>query len=149
MPGRRSGWHGVRRQRRVQRVGLAVRRLSAATGANGNISANPLYTDDYGLLAGSPAIDAGHPHPSQPSSDLFGNPRLVNSDEDGAAVIDMGAIEFQGVVPADYHPLTPARILDTRYGNGAPVARLGPGATWPSRSPAGEGCRPTRSPPWS
>jgi hypothetical protein len=28
-----------------------------------------------------------------------------------------------------YNPLTPARILDTRTGNGAPVARLGPGAS--------------------
>jgi hypothetical protein len=102
---------------------------SSATGTNGNISADPLYADDYGLRAGSPAIDAGHSHPSQPGSDLFGNPRRVDGDGDGAAVIDIGAIEFQGVAPADYHPLTPARILDTRYGNGAPIARLGPGGT--------------------
>jgi hypothetical protein len=33
------------------------------------------------------------------------------------------------VVPGGYRPLQPTRILDTRYGNGAPIASLGPGAT--------------------
>ena len=28
-----------------------------------------------------------------------------------------------------YHPVTPSRILDTRYGTGAPAAAVGPGAT--------------------
>ena len=30
---------------------------------------------------------------------------------------------------ARYNPLTPSRILDTRFGNGAPAAMVGPGAT--------------------
>jgi hypothetical protein len=34
-----------------------------------------------------------------------------------------------GLVGARYHPLTPSRILDTRFGNGAPAAPLGSGAT--------------------
>jgi len=33
------------------------------------------------------------------------------------------------VVPGGYRPLQPTRILDTRYGNGAPIAALGPGST--------------------
>ncbi|MDP9019821.1 MAG: hypothetical protein M3N25_03300, partial [Actinomycetota bacterium] len=32
-------------------------------------------------------------------------------------------------IDATYNPLAPSRILDTRYGNGAPTAKLGPGAS--------------------
>lgn len=34
-----------------------------------------------------------------------------------------------GTPGARYHPLTPARILDTREGNGAPAVALSAGAT--------------------
>jgi hypothetical protein len=34
-----------------------------------------------------------------------------------------------GTTGARYTPLLPARVLDTRTGNGAPVAKVGPGAT--------------------
>ena len=34
-----------------------------------------------------------------------------------------------GPVGAGFHPLTPSRVLDTRLGNGAPAAAIGPGAT--------------------
>ena len=33
------------------------------------------------------------------------------------------------VTPARYNPVTPARLLDTRFGTGAPAAKVGPGAT--------------------
>jgi predicted outer membrane repeat protein len=48
------------------------------------------------LLPNSPAIDAGNSLlPGLPDFDLNGNPRVVDGNEDGSAVIDMGAFEFQ------------------------------------------------------
>jgi len=50
---------------------------------------------DYHLLAGSPCIDAGDPNyvagPNE--TDLDGNPRVVDGDNDGNSVLDMGAYE--------------------------------------------------------
>ena len=97
-----------------------------ATGADGNISADPLLAADYRLLAGSPAIDAGAAGPSVPTTDQAGNPRPTDGNGDGVAMVDMGAFEAPVVPVPTYHPVTPARILDTRTGNGAPPARLGP-----------------------
>jgi hypothetical protein len=73
---------------------------SAETGTNGNISADPLFTNsssgDFHLLVGSPTIGAGDTSvvadlASQNISlttDLDGNPRLQN------ATIDMGPYEY-------------------------------------------------------
>ena len=100
------------------------------TGTNGNISADPLLAADNRLQPGSPAMDAGdNAVASLPATDHFGGARVT--DGDGVAVVDMGAIESAEVaVTGDrYHPLTPARILDTRTGLGAPAARLGPAST--------------------
>ena len=52
----------------------------------------------------------------------------------GVQIFAGGPIAPGGSTPAPvpgagYHPLTPSRILDTRTGNGAPVAPVGPGAT--------------------
>jgi hypothetical protein len=51
---------------------------------------------DYRLLEGSPCIDTGDPNyqPEPNETDLDGNPRLVDGNEDGAAVVDMGAYEY-------------------------------------------------------
>jgi hypothetical protein len=71
---------------------------SDQTGSNGNISADPLFIspNNLRLQAGSPAIDAGdNGAPRLPAKDLAGNPRVVDGDVDGNAVIDMGAYEFQ------------------------------------------------------
>jgi parallel beta-helix repeat protein len=67
-----------------------------------NISEDPLFVDptisDYQLRAGSPCIDTGDNGASGlPEFDLDGNPRIVDGDDDGAAVVDMGAFEYQGV----------------------------------------------------
>ena len=109
------------------------------TGIVGNISAEPRLRPDYGLQAGSPAIDAGHDDPLQPllqPTDANGNVRLYDGDGDGVAQPDLGAFEWPGVgVPPSkpaagaYHPLTPARILDTRTGLGGGPGKVGPGST--------------------
>lgn len=68
------------------------------TGTNGNIAADPLFTDpasgDYSLQAGSPAIDAGNPAQA-PDGDLTGNPRPVDGDASGTPEPDIGAYERQ------------------------------------------------------
>lgn len=68
-----------------------------------SISEDPLFVDptisDYQLRAGSPCIDTGdNEAPGLPESDLDVNPRIVDGDGDGVAVIDMGAFEYQGVL---------------------------------------------------
>jgi hypothetical protein len=66
---------------------------------NGNISANPRFVNrfvNFMLNADSPAIDAGtNSAPLLPRKDLSGQPRIVDGNDDGTAVIDMGAYEFQ------------------------------------------------------
>lgn len=69
------------------------------TGINGNISADPLFLDpasgDYRLDVGSPSIDIGdNTAPKLPVKDLATNNRIVDGDENGQAIIDMGAYEF-------------------------------------------------------
>ena len=69
------------------------------TGINGNISADPLFedtaSDNYHLQAGSPSIDAGdNTAPDLPETDIDGQPRIVDGDNNGTAIIDMGVDEF-------------------------------------------------------
>lgn len=64
----------------------------------GNLTWNPQFDggEDYHLKAISPCIDAGdNASPGLPATDLDGNPRVVDGRDDGAAVVDMGAYEFQ------------------------------------------------------
>ena len=103
------------------------------TGWFGNISADPLFVSpaDRRLQPGSPAIDAGDPDVSSPpATDLAGAARITDGNGDGLAVIDMGAYEAPAmpIVGSRYHPLDPARILDTREGLGAAMGPLGPGS---------------------
>jgi parallel beta-helix repeat protein len=62
-----------------------------------NIIRDPLFVDtlnDFRLQEGSPCIDAGDNY-AAPGSDLDGNPRIVDGNEDDSAVVDMGAYEYQ------------------------------------------------------
>ena len=64
----------------------------------GNISADPMFVNpsagDYHLKAGSPCIDAGNNGAlALPETDFDGNPRVVDGDADGEAIVDMGAFE--------------------------------------------------------
>ena len=72
----------------------------------GNIDDYPLFVDpasgDYHLLSGSPCIDAGDNSVVEPNStDIAGNPRIIDGDEDGEAIVDMGAYEFLPPIEAD------------------------------------------------
>ena len=74
-------------------------------GAN-NIDADPRFVDlpssDVRLLGDSPAIDAGDPLTAVDPSGFdvlgFGHPRLDDGDFDGVEVVDMGAVEFGGLL---------------------------------------------------
>ena len=66
---------------------------------NGNISADPMFVSrrsNFTLTVDSPAIDVGTNDTSLlPRKDLALQPRIVDGNDDGNAVIDMGAYEFQ------------------------------------------------------
>ena len=79
------------------------------TGTGGNIDADPLFLDplgpdglpatiddDYRLQEPSPCIDGGWNEAvlSDAATDLDGQPRILGGDDDGAAVVDMGAFEY-------------------------------------------------------
>jgi hypothetical protein len=66
--------------------------ISAGTGC---INADPLFvsSSDFHLKSTSPAIDKGQNAAATTSTDLDGNPRIVNS------TVDMGPYEYQGVNP--------------------------------------------------
>jgi len=66
-----------------------------------NINRNPRFVNaanrDYRLRWDSPCIDTGNNDavPISVETDLEGEPRLVDGDGDGIAIVDMGAYEFR------------------------------------------------------
>lgn len=100
----------------------------SATGAGGltqgqgNLNVDPLFTNaaagDFGLGAGSPAIDAGDPTglgTGESATDLAGNPRIADGNGDGTARTDMGAFEVPAVVKPPLDPPEIARRLSLSY----------------------------------
>lgn len=72
--------------------------------APGNTEGDPRFRGpgDYRLQAGSPAIDAGDPEAGL-ATDLLGQIRPLDGNDDGRSVIDQGAYEF--VPPAKPQPV--------------------------------------------
>ena len=76
------------------------------TGANGNISSDPMFVNqaqkNFHLTAGSPAIDSGNENstPPLPTEDFDSILRPIdgNGNGDGVARIDIGAFEFNPAV---------------------------------------------------
>jgi hypothetical protein len=67
----------------------------------GNINADPLFVDAGGgnlrlEVVGSPCVDTGDNNsvPAGVTTDLDGNPRVVDGDRDGNDIVDMGAYEL-------------------------------------------------------
>jgi predicted outer membrane repeat protein len=82
---------------------------------DGNIDADPLFIEpgyrdangvwidgDYHLMTDSPCIDAGDPnYVAEPNeTDLDGRPRVLDGDNDGDLVVDMGAYEYSFTISA-------------------------------------------------
>jgi hypothetical protein len=66
----------------------------------GNINADPLFVDaiagNLRLSSGSPCIDKGSNAGVPPgiTTDLDGNPRVLDGDSNGTVIVDMGAYEY-------------------------------------------------------
>jgi PKD repeat protein len=88
--------------------------LSTGPG-NGNVNTDPLFLGlpmhEQELAFSSPLIDHGLVHsvsPEESSTDLNGNPRIVDGDGNGTATRDMGAFEYQRRPPVASATAQPA-----------------------------------------
>jgi Right handed beta helix region/HYDIN/CFA65/VesB-like, Ig-like domain/Cep192 domain 4 len=79
------------------------------TGMNSNVSVDPLFANvpagDYHLDFDSPALDVGNNSATYlSSSDLSGNPRVIDATNLGTPIVDLGAYEYQGATTMTLSP---------------------------------------------
>ncbi|UCF42393.1 MAG: right-handed parallel beta-helix repeat-containing protein [Planctomycetota bacterium] len=97
-----------------------IQGLTGSLGGIANIDADPCFVGpddgDYRLSAFSPCIDAGDPNylPQPNETDLDGKPRVLDGNEDGTAVVDMGAYEFGSLPPIEAVVKVRPRTLNLR-----------------------------------
>ena len=82
-------------------VNVQYTNIEGGYAGTGNINADPDFIGSgphpWTLSEASPCIDAGNPDTtdlSLPATDLLGNPRLTDGDDNGTLLIDMGAYEY-------------------------------------------------------
>ncbi|MCK4694343.1 MAG: T9SS type A sorting domain-containing protein, partial [Candidatus Cloacimonetes bacterium] len=82
-------------------AGIVTNNNGTVNWLEGNIEEDPLFAgtgeDPYSLMEDSPCIDTGTPDTTGlnlPLCDIIGNLRIWDGDEDGIAIIDMGAYEY-------------------------------------------------------
>lgn len=90
------------------------------TGFGGNIHSNPQFQDpgngDFHLRRTSPCIDTGaNSAPRLPEDDFDGDPRIIDGDNDGTAMVDIGADEFIWI------PLQTLTIMSSSGGSTNPA----------------------------
>jgi hypothetical protein len=75
--------------------------LPPSTSMGGNRDEDPvlgLYPDFHISVLSSPAIDEGQVYTGLPPTDIDGEAREIDGDDDGTAVVDIGADEVGGIV---------------------------------------------------
>lgn len=101
---------------------LAVRDGDHMT-ATHTITADPVLTSDYHLQSGSPCIDAGsNTAPQIPDKDMDFGDRIIDGDEDGESIVDIGADEYDPSTPHTTTTSTippPECMIRTIYGEQA------------------------------
>lgn len=83
---------------------VAYSDIQGGYSGEGNIDADPLFMDpdngDYHLESNSPCIDTGYNDaPNLPAHDFEGDPRVMDGNSDGMAIVDMGIDEAWGRTP--------------------------------------------------
>lgn len=67
----------------------------AASLESDNVDQDPQFTSDYHIPASSPCVDAGDSGaPELPTVDIDSDSRVIDGNDDGVAVVDMGADEY-------------------------------------------------------
>lgn len=94
-----------------------------------NVKSNPKFVNpdegDFRLRLNSPCIDAGSNDHVTHTNDLAGNTRIMDADQDGEAVVDMGAYEYVVIpVDIDIRPGTNNRAVNLEGSGLLPVAIL-------------------------
>jgi len=93
------------------------------------ISVDPLYVNsalnDFHLQQGSPCVDSGYNSAlGLLENDFDGNPRIVDGDNDGIDIVDMGAIEKEGIIEVaiDIKPGSDPNSINLGSNGNIPVA---------------------------